>query len=88
MLSWEFSGCLNVYIDPEAGWFMLQLILSTLVVCLAVVYALVVLLRGRWQTATVALLGGISACVALEISDLLVLLRPDDLMHWKKMGLV
>ncbi|WP_316348814.1 XrtA/PEP-CTERM system histidine kinase PrsK [Desulfuromonas acetoxidans] len=67
---------------------MLQPILSTTVISLAVIYVLVVLLRGRWQTATIALFMGLLACVVLEISDLLVFLEPADLMRWKKMGLV
>ncbi|WP_321532699.1 XrtA/PEP-CTERM system histidine kinase PrsK [uncultured Desulfuromonas sp.] len=67
---------------------MLQPILSTSVVCLAIVYVLVALLRGRWQTATIALFMALSACIALEISDFLVFLEPGNLMRWKKIGLV
>jgi len=54
----------------------------------AVVYLVMVVLRGRWQASTFALLGGLAACVVLEVSDLLVFQQPERLMDWKKIGLI
>ena len=67
---------------------MLQLILSCLAIALAVGYGIFLLVRFSRRLSVVALLGGLLACVALEICDLQVLRHPESLADWKRAALV
>lgn len=66
---------------------MFQLILSLSVVFLATAYVLLVLIR-HWRTSSLGILIGLVACVILELCDLQALLRPDEFIFWKHVGLV
>jgi putative PEP-CTERM system histidine kinase len=66
---------------------MLQLILSSLAIVLAIGYCLFLLVRIRRRLSVFALVGGLLACVVLEFCDFQALIRPDELAIWKQAAL-
>lgn len=67
---------------------MPQLILSVFTIIVVLVYCVVLLKRKQWCCSVFAQIGGLLACVVIEISDLGALYNPEDLMNWKLVALL
>ncbi|OQY21955.1 MAG: hypothetical protein B6I37_07960, partial [Desulfobacteraceae bacterium 4572_35.2] len=67
---------------------MAQLALSSFTVVIVLVYVGILLFRKQWRVSVLAQIGGLVACVVLEICDLNALLKPESLMDWKQIALI
>ncbi|OEU74679.1 MAG: hypothetical protein BA874_04065 [Desulfuromonadales bacterium C00003068] len=67
---------------------MAQLALSSFTVVIVLVYVGILLFRKHWRFSVLAQIGGLVACVVLEICDLKALLEPESLMDWKQIALI